>query len=183
MDLIQTKNPNLFKETFQETLYQQKKTATLEVLKVSGTYPSIVNDNDNFYIECKILSELPECKGYEVDSEGKPLKDKEGNKKIINVNATGEIISLPYHLKPVPNRQDLYKVSTSTNLFQILNYAFKVKGIVPKSNTQGFDNISIEEIQEGLEGVTLKVRAELWTKTKYKPYLRLVAIEREPEDS
>ena len=62
-----------------------------------------------------------------------------------------------------------------------LNYAFKVKGIVPKSNTQGFDNISIEEIQEGLTGVTMKVRAELHTKTKYNPYLRLVAIEREPQ--
>ena len=161
----------------QETLYEQKKTITLEVLKVSGTYPSLVNDNDNFYIECKILSDLPNCKGYEVDSEGKPIKDKRGKKKIITLNATGEIISLPYQLKPIPDSPDLYKVSTSTNLYQILNYAFKVKGIVPKSNTQGFDNISIEEIQEGLKGVTMKVKAELWTKTKYNPYLRLTAIE------
>ena len=61
MDLIQVRNPNLFKDMFQETLYEQKKTATLEVLKVSGTYPSLVNDNDNFYIECKILSDLPDC--------------------------------------------------------------------------------------------------------------------------
>lgn len=179
MDLIQVRNPNLFKDMFQETLYNQKKTATLEVLKVSGTYPSLVNDNDNFYIECKILSELPNCKGYEVDSEGKPIKDKRGKKKIINVNATGEIISLPYQLKPIPEKQDLYKVSTSTNLYQILNYAFKVKGLVPKSNTKGFDNISIEEIQEGLTGVTMTVRSVLHTKTKYNPYLRLEAIERD----
>lgn len=181
MDLIQVRNPNLFKDMFQETLYEQKKTVTLEILKVSTTYPSLVNDNDNFYIEAKILDDLPDCKGYEVDSEGKPVKDQRGNKKIIKVNATGEIIRLPYQLKPIPDRQDLYKVSTSTNLYQILNYAFKVKGIVPKSNTQGFDNISIEEIQEGLTGVTMKVRAELHTKTKYNPYLRLVAIEREPQ--
>lgn len=181
MDLIQTRNPNLFKDMLQETLYEQKKTATLEILKVSGTYPSLVNDQDNFYIEAKILSDLPNCKGYEVDNEGKIIKDERGNKKVITLNATGEIISLNYQLRPIPERQDLYKVSTSTNLYQILNYAFKVKGLVPKSNTQGFDNISIEEIQEGLTGVTMKVRAELQTKTKYNPYLRLVAIEREPQ--
>lgn len=180
MDLIQTKNPNLFKDMFQETLYEQKKAVTLEILKVSTTYPSIVNDNDNFYIEAKILDDLPDCKGYEVDSEGKPVKDQRGKKKIIKVNATGEIISLPYQLKPIPDK-GLYKVSTSTNLYQILNYAFKVKGLVPKSNTKGFDNISIEEIQEGLTGVTMRVRVELHTKTKYNPYLRLVAIEREPQ--
>ncbi len=177
MELIQTRNPNLFKDMFQETLYEQKKTVTLEILKVSGTYPSLVNDNDNFYIEAKILDDLPNCKGYEVDSNGKPVKDKRGNKTVITVNATGEIISLPYQLKPVG--EDLYKVSTSTNLYQILNYAFKVKGIVPKSNTQGFNNITIEEIQEGLTGVTMKVKSELHTKTKYNPYLRLIAIERE----
>ena len=51
MDLIQVRNPNLFKDMFQETLYEQKKTATLEVLKVSKAYPSLVNDNDNFYIK------------------------------------------------------------------------------------------------------------------------------------
>ena len=177
MDLIQTRNPNLFKDMFQETLYEQKKTATLEVLKVSGTYPSLVNDNDNFYVECKILSDLPNCKGYEVDSNGKAIKDQRGNKTVITLNATGEIISLPYQLKPVG--EDLYKVSTSTNLFQILNYAFKSKGIVPQSNNKGFDNITIEEIQEGLTGVTMKVKSELNTKTKYNPYLRLIAIEEE----
>lgn len=181
MDLIQVRNPNLFKDMFQETLYEQKKTATLEVLKVSGTYPSLVNDNDNFYIECKILSDLPDCKGYEVNGEGKPIKDERGKKKIIKVNATGEIISLPYQLKPVG--EELYKVSTSTNLYQILNYAFKVKGIVPKSNTQGFNNISIEEIQEGLKGVTMTVRSVLHTQTKYNPYLRLEAIERDTVQS
>ena len=177
MDLIQTRNPSLFKDMFQETLYEQKKAVTLEVLKVSKTYPSLVNDNDNFYIEAKILDDLPNCKGYEVDSEGKPIKDKRGKKTVITLNATGEIISLPYQLKPVG--EDLYKVSTSTNLYQILNYAFKVKGIVPKSNTQGFDNISIEEIQEGLQGVTMTVKSVLHTKTKYNPYLRLEAIERD----
>ena len=181
MDLIQVRNPNLFKDMLQETLYEQKKTATLEVLKVSKAYPSLVNDNDNFYIECKILSDLPNCKGYEVDSEGKAIKDKRGNKKVITLNATGEIISLNYQLKPVG--EELYKVSTSTNLFQILNYAFKVKGIVPKSNTQGFNNITIEEIQEGLTGVTMTVRSVFHTKTKYNPYLRLEAIERDSTSS
>lgn len=181
MDLIQVRNPNLFKDMLQETLYEQKKTATLEVLKVSKAYPSLVNDNDNFYIECKILSDLPNCKGYEVDSEGKPIKDKRGNKKVITLNATGEIISLNYQLKPIG--EDLYKISTSTNLFQILNYAFKVKGIVPSNNTQGFNNITIEEIQEGLTGVTMTVRSVLHTKTKYNPYLRLEAIERDSTSS
>lgn len=177
MELIQTRNPNLFKDMLQETLYEQKKTAILEVLKVSGAYPSKVNDQDNFYIECKILSDLPDCKGYDVDNEGKPIKDDRGNKKVITLNATGEIISLNYQLKPVG--ENLYKISTSTNLYQILNYAFKSKGIVPKSNTQGFNNITIEEIQEGLNGVTMEVKAELQTKTKYKPYLRLIANERD----
>ena len=181
MDLIQVRNPNLFKDMLQETLYEQKKTATLEVLKVSKAYPSLVNDNDNFYIECKILSDLPNCKGYEVDSEGKPIKDKRGNKKVITLNATGEIISLNYQLKPVG--EELYKVSTSTNLFQILNYAFKVNGLVPSNNTQGFNNITIEEIQEGLKGVTMTVRSVLHTKTKYNPYLRLEAIERDSTSS
>ena len=76
-----------------------------------------------------------------MDSEGKPIKDKRGNKKVITLNATGEIISLNYQLKPVG--EDLYKVSTSTNLWQILNYAFKVNNIVPRNNTQGFNNITI----------------------------------------
>ena len=35
MDFIQVRNPNLFKDMFQETLYEQKKTVTLEILKVS----------------------------------------------------------------------------------------------------------------------------------------------------
>ena len=51
MDLIQVRNPNLFKDMFQETLYEQKKTATLEVLKVSKAYPSLVNDNDKGMIK------------------------------------------------------------------------------------------------------------------------------------
>lgn len=178
MDLIQTRNPNLFKDMFLETLYEQKKTVELKILSVSGTYPSKVNDNDNFYIEAKILSDLPNCKGYEVDREGKAITDERGNKKIINVNATGEIISLPYQLKPT-ERQDLYKVSNKTNLFEILNYGLQVKGIVPKGNSQGFDNISIDEIQEGLIGVTMKVRAILHTKTKYKPYLKLTTVTRD----
>ena len=182
MDLIQVRNPNLFKDMFQETLYEQKKTATLQVLKVSKAYPSLVNDNDNFYIECKILSDLPDCKGYEVDSEGKPLKDERGNKKVLTgINATGEIISLNYQLKPVG--EDLYKISTSTNLWQILNYAFKVNKLVPSNNTQGFNNITIEEIQEGLKGVTMTVRSVLHTQTKYNPYLRLEAIERDSTSS
>lgn len=178
MDLIQTRNPNLFKDMFLETLYESKKIVTLQILSVSGTYPSIVNDNDNFYIEAKILSELPDCKGYEVDNEGKPIKDERGNKKVIKVNATGEIISLPYQLKPT-DRQDLYKVSNKTNLFELLNFGLQAKGIVPKGNSQGFDNISIEEIQEGLTGVTMKVRAELHTKTKYNPYLKLTTVTRD----
>ena len=35
MDLIQVRNPNLVKDMLQETLYEQKKTVTLEILKVS----------------------------------------------------------------------------------------------------------------------------------------------------
>lgn len=181
MDLIQTRNPNLFKDMFLETLYESKKIVTLQILSVSGTFPSIVNDQDNFYIEAKILSDLPNCKGYEVDPEGKPITDERGNKKIIKVNATGEIISLPYQLKPT-DRPDLYKVSDKTNLFELLNFGFQSKGIVPKGNSQGFDNISIEEIQKGLTGVTMKVRAVLHTKTKYKPYLKLTTVTRELEE-
>ena len=178
MDLIQTRNPNLFKDAFLETLYSTKKIVTLQVLSVSGTYPSKVNDQDNFFIEAKILSDLPDCKGYEVDPEGKPITDERGNKKVIKVNATGEIISLPYQLKPT-ERQDLYKVSNKTNLFELLNFGFQSKGLVPRGNSQGFDNLSIEEIQEGLTGVTMKVRAVLHTKTKYTPYLKLTTVTRE----
>lgn len=178
MDLIQTRNPNLFKDMLLKTLYEQNKTIELQVLSVSGTYPSKVNDNDNFFIECKILSDLPDCKGYEVDGDDKPIKDERGNKKVISVNATGEIISLPYQLKPT-ERPDLYKVSNKTNLFELLNFGLQDKGLVPKGNSQGFDNISIEEIQEGLTGVTMKVRATLHTPTKYKPYLKLMVVTRE----
>ena len=73
-------------------------------------------------------------------------------------------------------------LKTSSFDFNIL--FFKSSFIILNTNSTGaksgeYSGICNKEIQDGLKGVTMTVRSVLHTKTKYNPYLRLEAIERE----
>lgn len=176
MDLIKEPNPAFNKQLFLQSMYNYNKPVQFMILKTGNVFKSKMNGKPNFFVELEILSDLPDCKIYDLDLIGYPKRDDNGNKLVTKINAKDEIIGLPYELKPA-NEPELYNISNKTNLFSLLNYAFITKGIVRPGNQQGFNNVSYDEIREALTGLEFKGKVVKVEKTTYKPYYKLVPIE------
>lgn len=175
MDLIKKPNPAFSKQLFLQSLHEYDKPVQFSIIKLGNIFKSKMNGKPNFFVEMEILSDFPYCKIYELDLIGEPMKDDDGTKKVLKVNAKDEIIGLPYELKPA-REPELYNISNKTNLFSLLNHAFISKGIVKEGNQQGFNNVSYDEIREALTGLTFWAKVVLVEKTTYKPYYKLVPI-------
>lgn len=175
MDLIKEPNPAFNKQLFLQSLYEYDKPVQFNIIKLGNIFKSKMNGKPNFFVEMEILSDFPDCKVYELDLIGEPMKDDNGTKKVLKINAKNEIIGLPYELKPA-REPELYNISNKTNLFSLLNYAFISKSMVKEGNQQGFNNVSFDEMKEALTNLTFWAKVVLVEKTTYKPYYKLVPL-------
>lgn len=165
VEIMPEANPDLDKNLFLETISTIPDGINLKVTRVSDIVESKMNKQDIIFIDFLIDDDLKECKTYKTDESGKRVETI--------VDASNDIISIPYNLgKPV---SDAYKIGKNTNLFSILNYALKVANKIPKSNNKSF-LISIDEIREVLMDLELKGIGKYVKDTNFKPYYRLEVL-------
>lgn len=177
MDLIKEPNPNFDKTLFLESLNELDKPIGLKIINVGNIFKSKMNNKPSFFVEMEILTDFPDCQITIPDLNGEPQKNEDGTKKSTLINAKGEIIGFPYQLEK-SRQQDKYIVSNKTNLFLLLNYAFISKGIVDENNQKGFNNVTFDEITEGLKGLEFEAVSILETKTQFNPYYKLVPLKK-----
>lgn len=159
MELINEPTKEFNKNVFFENLEKHGKPIIIKCVEVSNINKSKINNKPTIFLNLEILTEFP-------------IKKRDGNGNIIKINPLNQIVNIPYTL--TETRQDnIFKVSNNSNLFQLLNQALKENNKIPQNNTKGF-NISFEEIQEYLNGISFKVICILEKKTNYTPYYKLV---------
>ena len=174
MELIKEPNPAFDKQLFLQSLYKKDEPVQFKVLKLGNIFKSKMNGNPNFFIEMEILSNF-DCEIMELDLIGYPAKDDDGNRITKTVNVINQVVGLPYQLVPA-REPDKYNISSKTNLFPIVNYAFMSKEIVPFGNQQGFTNVTFDELKEALTGLTFKGMVVYIERTTYKPYYKFVPV-------
>lgn len=174
MDLIKEPNPAFEKQLFLKSLYDYNQPVQFKVLKLGNIFKSKMNGKPNFFVEMEILSNF-DCKIMELDLIGYPAKDDDGNKIIKTQNVINQVVGLPYQLVPA-REPEKYNISSKTNLFPIVNYAFINKEIVPEGNQQGFINVTFDELKEALTGLEFKATVIYIEKTTYKPYYKFVPV-------
>lgn len=177
MELIKEPNPAFNKQLFLKSLYEHDQPVQFKILKLGNIYKSKQNGKPNFMVEMEIQSNF-NCKVLVLDLVGLPQVDEDGQKITKTENVNGQIIGLPYELKPA-REHDKYIISNKTNLYPLVNYGFIYKEIVPEGNQQGFNNVTFDELKEVLTGLSFWAEVMYIEKTNYNPYYKFVPVKKE----
>lgn len=176
MELLKEPNEAITKQLFLTSLYEHKEPIKIKIVHVSKLIKSKFGKL-NIFLDMEILTDFKECRALKLNANNEPEKDNNGNDIIIKMNAINNIIGLPYTLTKT-NQENIFKVSNKSNLFPILNHALIKNGVINPDNKQGF-KISVQEIQDHLNGLTLFVKCVYVTNTEYDPYFKLIVHEQE----
>lgn len=174
VELIKEPNKGFNKNLFLQSLHKHREPVAFKINKVGKIFKNHYN-RLTFFIDLEILSPF-DCKIFVLDGEGNPKIDKETNKQIVEtINAQGEIIAFPFTISQDHNTNN-YTIPNNANLFSLLNYAFIKSGQINPRNTQGLNNVTFEELQKVLDGLTFRGKSVYITNTQYTPYYNLIAI-------
>lgn len=154
VSIIKEVNKDLDKNMFLQNLL--KKEVILKIVRVSEPLQSRRKNEEFIYIDFEVLS----------DFEGYFTQNKEQAD-----NIKGEIISIGFTLSEV-NENNEYKISKGKNIFNILNYALKIKHMIPTNNNSSFF-IAYDEIYEALNGLEFKATSTEVESRDFNNYLRL----------
>lgn len=174
MELIKEPNKALKKELFLNCLYKHAEPIELEIIKVSDVFKSKLNNQPNISVDIEILEDIKTL-SYKVNGAGEFIYTETGEKEIAIINGKNNIVSLFYPLVKT-REENKYIVSSRSNLFPLLNYAFKKNGLVQPDNTQGFNNVTLQEMKEALTNLKFEGMSQLVTNTNFTPYYKLTPI-------
>lgn len=183
MLLLDEKLKGSNKSLFLESLSNYPEGIPLEIVGTSRVFRGKMDNKPTIFVDVKVLSPM-KCKVRELDNEGNPIKNENHSYKTMSVEAQDYVIGIDFKLIPLkdeemrklnvsPTQSIIYRISPKTNIFSVLNYSLKEKGMISQTNERGFA-LTEEEIKEALEGETFVGKAVRVTDTDYKPYFKLV---------
>ena len=158
VSIIKEVNKDLNKNMFLQNLL--KKEVILKIVRVSEPLQSRRKNEEFIYIDFEVLS----------DFEGYFTQNK---KETYNIK--GEIISIGFTLSEV-NENKEYRITKGKNIFNILNYALKIKHMIPINNSSSFF-IAYDELYEALNGLEFKATSTEVKSRDFNNYLKLEVVE------
>lgn len=157
--IIKEVNKDLDKNMFLQNLVNKE--VNLRIVRVSEPLQSRRKNEEFIYIDFEVLSDF---EGYFTQ-----------NKKQTD-NIKGEIISIGFTLSEV-NENNEYKISKGKNIYNILNYALKIKHMIPVNNNSSFF-IAYDEIYKALNGLEFKATSTEVESRDFNNYYRLEIYEK-----
>lgn len=166
VEIIKESNPDLDKNLFLRALAKVDGGVTLKITRISDAIASHRNKKDDFiYIDFLII-----------DNFKAPLVlDETGVAKTDVVDATGDIIAIPFTLNELDETEN-YTISRSKNLFNILNYGMKQHKMIPVNNNSSL-RCNYDEIESALLNLKFKATANLVNSKDFNDYYRLEVLE------
>ncbi len=166
VEIIKESNPDLDKNLFLRALAKVDGGVTLKITRISDAIASHRNKKDDFiYIDFLII-----------DNFKAPLVlDETGVAKTDVVDATGEIIAIPFTLGELDETGN-YTISRSKNLFNILNYGMKQHKMIPINNNNSL-RCNYDEIESALSDLSFKGTSNLVNSKDFNDYYRLEVLE------
>ena len=166
VEIIPESNPDLNKNLFLKELSKVPDGITLKSVNISEPKESKRNKKDVYiYIDFLIVD----------DFKGKFIINDDGTVKDEIIDATGDIIAIPFTLNECDETKN-YPVSRSKNLFNILNYAMKKAKMIPINNHSSL-KATFDEIKSALMNATFKATANLVKSKDFNDYYRLEVME------
>ena len=166
VEIIKEANPDLDKNLFLRALAKVDDGVTLKITRISDAIASHRNKKDDFvYMDFLIMDEFKAAL----------VLDETGVAKTDSVDATGDIIAIPFTLGELDETMN-YTISRSKNLFNILNYGMKQHDMIPVNNNSSL-RCNYDEIAEALSGLEFKATANLVNSKDFNDYYRLEVLE------
>lgn len=166
VEIIKESNPDLDKNLFLRALAKVENGVTLEITRISDAIASNRNKKDDYiYMDCLILDEF----------KAPLILDETGVAKPDDVDATGDIIAIPFTLGELDETEN-YTISRSKNLFNILNYGMKQHKMIPVNNNSSL-RCNYDEIESALLNLKFKATANLVNSKDFNDYYRLEVLE------
>ena len=101
--------------------------------------------------------------------------DETGVAKTDTVDATGDIIAIPFTLGEIDETGN-YTIGKNSNLFQILNYGMKHHMMIPVNNNSSI-RCNYDEIESALLDLNFKATSKLFNSRDFNDYYRLEVME------
>lgn len=162
VEIIPESNPDLNKNLFLKELYKVADGINLKIVNISEPKESKRNKNDVYiYIDFLIVDAF----------KGKLILNNDGTVKDEIIDATGDIIAIPFTLNECDETGN-YPINRSKNLFNILNYAMKKTKMIPVNNHSSL-KATFDEIKSALMNLTFKATANLVKSKDFNDYYRL----------
>ena len=166
VEIIKEANPDLDKNLFLRALAKSDDGVTVKITRISDAIASHRNKKDDFiYMDFLIMDEF----------KAPLVLDETGVAKMDEVDATGEIIAIPFTLGELDESAN-YTISRSKNLFNILNYGMKQHKMIPVNNNSSL-RCNYDEINAALSDLTFKATANLVNSKDFNDYYRLEVVE------
>ena len=166
VEIIKESNPDLDKNLFLRALAKVDDGVTLKITRISDAIASHRKKTDDFiYIDFLIVDEF----------KAPLVLDETGIAKTDTVDATGEIIAIPFTLGEI-NENENYTIGRNSNLFQILNYGMKQHKMIPVNNNSSI-RCNYDEIESALLDLNFKATSNLFKSKDFNDYYRLEVLE------
>lgn len=166
VEIIKESNPDLDKNLFLRALAKADDGVTVKITRVSDAIASHRKKTEDFiYMDFLIVDEF----------KAPLVLDETGVAKPDDVDATGDIIAIPFTLGELDETAN-YTISRSKNLFNILNYGMKQHKMIPVNNNSSI-RCNYDEIATALTDLTFKATANLVNSKDFNDYYRLEVYE------
>lgn len=166
VEIIPESNKDLDKNLFLRELAKVDGGITLKVSRVSDAIASHRKKTDDFiYTDLLIVDEF----------KAPLVLDETGVAKTDIVDATGDIIAIPFTLGEIDETGN-YTIGRNSNLFQILNYGMKKQKVIPINNNSSI-RCNYDEIAAALTDLEFKATANIVNSKDFNDYYRLEVLE------
>lgn len=166
VEIIKESNPDLDKNLFLRELAKVDNGVTLKITRISDAIASHRKKTDDFvYIDFLIVD----------DFKAPLVLDETGVAKTDVVDATGDIIAIPFTLGELDETEN-YTIGRNSNLFQILNYGMKHHKMIPVNNNSSI-RCNYDEIESALLDLNFKATSKLFNSKDFNDYYRLEVLE------
>ena len=166
VEIIPESNPELDKNLFLKELSKVSGGITLKITRISDAIASHRNKKEDFiYMDFLIVDEF----------KAPLILDESGAAKTDSVDATGDIIAIPFTLNEVDETGN-YIINKGKNIFNILNYGMKQHKMIPVNNNSSI-KCNYDEISSALYDLEFKATATLVNSRDFNNYYRLEVLE------
>lgn len=143
---------------------------------VSSVFENKFDGKPSVFVNLTITGSMPRCLAYEVGNDGNYVQEVDplgkSTPKVIEVDGTGESVSIAYSLKYSDEYDDEideleFDVSNWSSFYPLLNYGLKLNGMVNENNEDSVI-VTHEDIKEALLDLEFKATSKYVKSGKFQ---------------